>query len=170
MSRTGSNYEMNRNKKTSQPISQHEVSTNNTIYSNMSHHTDVVDRRIIKTTHSCGLAPECVAILSDCYRVLGLGFSFAKEIMYSWKQFSQCVFSFASSAADENGTFGTSMNIKNKSTPLIWIIHDCLWLVQIVKEFLPRKFVLFYLSLTTFLVFFTSFPTFWNNVGSLFHR
>lgn len=31
------------------------------------------------------------------------------------------------------------MNIKSESTPLLWIIHDCLWLVQMAKEFLPRK-------------------------------
>lgn len=49
----------------------------------MSHHTDAVDVRIIKTTHCRGLAPKGVTIFSDCFIVLGLDSSFAKAVMYS---------------------------------------------------------------------------------------
>lgn len=50
----------------------------------MSHHIDVdVDVRIMKRTDCRGLAPKGVTIFSDCYRILGLGFSFAKQVIYS---------------------------------------------------------------------------------------
>lgn len=84
MARTGSNQEMNQNKKPVNPPANTKLSTNNTICSNMSHHIDVdVDVRMMKRTDCRGLAPKGVTIFSDCYRILGLGFSFAKEVIYS---------------------------------------------------------------------------------------